>query len=105
MHPALLVGVGFLVGAFGSKVVCSKPVRKVAVETTRLGLKAKNCVETTIDGAKAEVDDIVAEAEFLNESEAEVKEAAEGCGCGCSDGAAKEDAEPEVAEEELKAKE
>jgi hypothetical protein len=89
MHPALLVGAGFLVGAFGSKVACSKPVRKVAVETTRLGLKAKNCVETTIDGAKADVDDIVAEAEFLNESEAEAKEAAEaevqGCGCGCAE--------------------
>jgi hypothetical protein len=103
MHPALLVGAGFLVGAFGSKVACSKPVRKVAVETTRLGLKAKNCVETTIDGAKAEVDDIVAEAEFLNESEAEAQQAAEGCGCGCADEAEVEDAEPKAADEEPKA--
>jgi hypothetical protein len=75
MHPGLLIGAGVLLGTAGSKIITSRPARRLYVGATRVGLKVRDGVEAAIDGAKAEADDILAEAEYLNETEA--------CYCGC----------------------
>lgn len=72
MHPGLLVGAGFLLGTAGLKAATSKTARKGYVKTIACGLKAKEEVETVIDEAKAEFDDMMAEAGY--EKKAEAKE-------------------------------
>lgn len=64
MHPAILVGAGFLAGTAGIKAVTSKPARKLYVKGIVSGMKAKEQCETLVEEAKAEFDDIMAEAEF-----------------------------------------
>ena len=64
MHPGLLIGAGFLLGTAGVKAATSKTARKGYVKTIACGLKAKEEVETVIDEAKAEFDDMMAEAGY-----------------------------------------
>lgn len=64
MHPAILVGAGFLAGTAGVKAVTSKTARKIYVKGLVQGLKAKESCETLVEEAKAQFDDIMAEAEY-----------------------------------------
>lgn len=75
MHPGLLVAGGFLLGTVGVKAVRSKQFRNACVRVTACGLEAKDYVEYVLDEAKAECDDILAEAEELKAQEAEEKAA------------------------------
>ncbi len=76
MHPAILVGVGFLAGSAGMKALTSKTAHNIYVKGLVQGLKAKECCETVVEEAKAQFDDIMAEAQYeVSESSSE-KEAA-----------------------------
>ena len=70
MHPGLLVLGGFLLGTAGVKAACSRPVRKACVRTTVCALQAKDYVERVVDEAKAQCDDIMAEAQYIKATEA-----------------------------------
>ena len=73
----LLVGGGFLLGTAGVKAVTSAPAKKAYVQGIACGLRAKNCYQDMVEQAKAEVDDMVAEAAYITQSEAAADEAAE----------------------------
>lgn len=72
MNHGILVGAGFLLGTLGVKALKSEPAHKAAVYTIAQGLKAKESAETLVDEAKAEFDDIMAEAGY-NKKEEEAK--------------------------------
>lgn len=75
MHPGILVGAGFLLGTAGIKAVTSKPAKKAYVKGIVCGMKAKEQVETMVDEAKAEFDDLMAEAGYEHAEEGFVKAA------------------------------
>ncbi len=77
MNPGIFVGAGFLLGTLGVKALKSEPAHKAAVYTIAQGLKAKESAETLVDEAKAEFDDILAEAGYSKEEEAEEEAAKE----------------------------
>ena len=85
MHPAILVGAGFLAGTAGVKAVTSKTARNIYVKGLVQGLKAKENCESLVEEAKAQFDDIMAEAEYqakVIEGCAEgAEEAASSCEC------------------------
>lgn len=83
---ALLVGAGFLAGTLGVKAVTSECAKKLAVQGVAAGLRAKQGYENVVEQAKAQVDDIVAEAAYLNSAEDDV------CACGCKAETAEADA-------------
>ena len=58
----LLVGAGFLLGTVGVKALTSTTAKKCYVQ----GLRAKATYENIVEQAKAEVDDIVAEATYIS---------------------------------------
>ena len=76
MNHGILVGAGFLLGTLGVKALKSEPVRKAAVATVAQGLKVKEEAESIVDEAKAELDDILAEAGY-DKGEEETEEALE----------------------------
>ncbi|MBE6464927.1 MAG: DUF1490 family protein [Eggerthellaceae bacterium] len=71
MNHVALVGLGFLAGTAGMKVIASKPVRKACVKGLVQGMKAKDQCETLIEEAKAEFDDLMAEAEYEKDAQSE----------------------------------
>lgn len=78
---ALLIGGGFLLGTAGMKAVTSAPAKRAYVQGIACGIRAKNCYQDMVEQAKAEVDDMVAEATYLTSKpkadEAETEAAAE----------------------------
>lgn len=68
---SLLVGAGFLLGTLGVKALTSQPAKKCYVHGVAYGLRAKQAYEDIVEQAKAEVDDIVAEASYLAKPTAE----------------------------------
>ena len=66
---SLLVGAGFLAGTVGVKALTSKTARKCYVQV-------KQGYQNIVEEAKAQVDDIVAEANYINLAESEKAEAA-----------------------------
>lgn len=87
----LLVGAGFLLGTVGVKALTSSTAKKAYVQGVAKGIQAKNCYENIVEQAKAQVDDIVAEAQYISvasgDDAAETQVAAE-------DGKAKAQAKP-----------
>lgn len=61
-----LIGAGFLLGTVGVKLLTSQTARKCYVHGVAKGLQAKAAYEGIVEQAKAEVDDIVAEATYLS---------------------------------------
>lgn len=61
----LLVSAGFLVGSLGLKLLTSATAKKGYVHLMAQGIRAKNAYQDMVEQAKAEVDDIVAEATYL----------------------------------------
>lgn len=91
---AALVGIGALLGAVGIKAVTSDTAKRLAVQGVAAGMRVKAGYEDIVEQAKAEVDDIVAEAEYLNSEMA----ADDACCCGfCAD-------EPAVADKPVEQK-
>ena len=66
---ALLIGAGFLLGTAGVKAVTSETAKKCYVQGVAKGLQAKAAYENIVEQAKAQVDDIVAEANYINLSQ------------------------------------
>ena len=62
----LLMGAGFLLGTVGVKALTSATAKKCYVQGVAKGLQAKCAYENIVEQAKAQVDDIVAEANYLN---------------------------------------
>lgn len=69
MHHGWLVLGGFLLGTLGVKAVTSRPAKKAAVRATACGLHFKDYVNGVVDEAKAQCDDIMAEAIALKDEE------------------------------------
>lgn len=62
---ALFTGLGFLVGTVGVKAATSETARKGYVHAMAQGMKAKAGYEDIVEQAKAEYDDMKAEASFI----------------------------------------
>ena len=62
---ALFTGLGFLLGTAGVKAVTSETARKGYVHAMAQGMMAKAEYENMVEQAKAEYDDIKAEAGYL----------------------------------------
>ena len=70
-----LVAAGFLLGTVGVKALTSEPAKKCYVHGVAGGMRLKNAYDGIVEQAKAEVDDIVAEATYLNEQSAAKEDA------------------------------
>lgn len=71
---ACFVG-GTLFGSVGIKLLTSKDAKKAYVHVTAAGLRAKDCVMTTVDTIQENANDILASAQDLNEERAAREEA------------------------------
>ena len=65
----MLVGGGFLLGTAGIKLLTSAPVKKACVQGIACGMRIKSGYQDMVEQAKAEVDDMVAKATYITESE------------------------------------
>ena len=59
---------GFALGTLGLKALNSSTAKKCYVQGVAKGLQAKAAYQDVVEQAKAQVDDIVAEASYINES-------------------------------------
>lgn len=73
---SLLVGAGFLLGTVGVKALTSQQAKRCYVQSAAYALRARQYYEEVVEQAKAEVDDIIAEAEYIN-TQAAAEEAVE----------------------------
>jgi hypothetical protein len=64
-----LIAAGFALGTIGVKALKSEQAKKLCVQAVSKGLQAKAAGQDIIEQAKSNVDDIVAEANYLNEQE------------------------------------
>lgn len=69
MNPGLLLGAGFLLGSVGVKALTSNKAKQVYVKGIVQGMRAKEEVQTMVDEARAEFDDLLAEAGYTKELE------------------------------------
>lgn len=76
-RDGLFLAGGVLLGTAGVKALTSKPAKKLYVQAVAGGLRAKASYQDVVEQAKAQVDDIVAEASYVASSDK--KE----CDCGC----------------------
>jgi hypothetical protein len=65
----LLLLAGFVAGTLGLKALASEPARKLYVGAVAQGLKTKADAEKIYEEGKARFEDILSEAEYLNESQ------------------------------------
>ena len=68
------LGLGFVAGALGGKILSSQAAKKLAVTTVAEGLKIKEGLDKGMDNLKVSTEDIVAEAK-VKKAEDERKEA------------------------------
>ena len=90
---ACFVG-GTLFGSVGIKLLTSKDAKKAYVHVTAAGLRAKDCVMTTVDTVQENAHDILASAQDLNEERA-AREEAEREAAEIADAEASEEADGE----------
>lgn len=69
-----LFAAGVLFGTAGIKVLTSKDAKKVYTNCTAAVLRAKECVMQTVSKVQANVEDIYAEAQQINEDRATADE-------------------------------
>ncbi len=69
MNPGILVGVGFLLGAASAKIARSERARKACVKGIVCMMKARESVEGMVDEARAQFDDMMAEAQYQHGAE------------------------------------
>ncbi|MDR0347574.1 MAG: DUF6110 family protein [Coriobacteriales bacterium] len=65
-----LIAAGFVLGTMGVKAVTSEPAKKLCVQVVSKGLQVKAAGQDILEQARSNVDDIVAEANYLNKQEA-----------------------------------
>ena len=90
---ACFVG-GTLFGSVGIKLLTSTDAKKAYVHVTAAGLRAKDCVMTTVDTVQENANDILASAQDLNEERA-AREEAEREAAEIADAEASEEADGE----------
>ena len=73
----LLVAGGFLLGTVGVAALTSETAKKGYVQAVACGMRAKQSYDEVVEQAKAQVDDIVNEASYLNAKSGESGEKAE----------------------------
>ena len=73
MKHWVIAGLGFLAGSVGVKALTSDTAKRGYVHAMARGMKCKAEYEGMIERAKAEYDDMVAEASYIVASEAEPK--------------------------------
>lgn len=61
-----LIGAGFLLGTVGVKALTSKTAKRCYVQGMVKGLEAKAAYENVVEKAKAEFDDMAAEANYIS---------------------------------------
>ncbi|HWQ78383.1 MAG TPA: DUF6110 family protein [Anaerovoracaceae bacterium] len=66
-----IFGLGVLAGTVGWKILKSESAKQVYVKLVTTGLQAKAGYDKVIENAKANVDDIVAEAKYRNDCQTE----------------------------------
>ena len=71
----LWTGLGFLIGTVGLKAATSETAKKGYVHAMAQGMKAKAGYNDVVEQAKAEFDDMKAEAEFIAVSDKDVEAA------------------------------
>ena len=71
-----MIAGGFALGTLGLKALSSSAAKKCYVQGVAKGLQAKAAYQDVVEQAKAQVDDIVAEANYINLAESEKAEAA-----------------------------
>jgi flagellar motility protein MotE (MotC chaperone) len=69
-----LIAAGFALGTLGVKALTSAPAKKLCVQAVSKGLQIKAAGQDIIEQAKSNVDDIVAEANYLNQQEQQEQE-------------------------------
>ena len=67
---------GVLFGTAGVKILSSKDAKKVYTECTAAALRAKDCVMKTVTTVQENAEDILAEAQQINEERAAQEAAA-----------------------------
>lgn len=67
---------GVLFGTAGVKILSSKDAKKVYTTCTAAALRAKDCVMKTVTNVQENAEDILAEAQQINEERAAAEEAA-----------------------------
>ena len=72
---ALFTGLGFLIGTVGLKAATSQTAKKGYVHAMAQGMRAKSEYECMVEQAKAEFDDMKAEAEFIAVSDDDIEAA------------------------------
>ncbi len=75
---SLLVAAGVVAGVLVPKAVASEQAHKLAVNAVAAGMRVKSGYQDIVEQAKAQVDDIVSEAEYLNNDDATELEVVEG---------------------------
>ena len=73
-----MIAGGFALGTLGLKALSSSAAKKCYVQGVAKGLQAKAAYQDVVEQAKALVDDIVAEASYINESAKTEQPAADG---------------------------
>ena len=63
MNHIALVAIGAVAGSVGTKILTSKPARKVYVNSIVAGMLMRDGVGKVVEEAKAQFDDVCAEAE------------------------------------------
>lgn len=66
-----IFGLGVLAGTVGWKILTGKSAKKVYVKLVTAGLQAKAGYDKIVENAKANVDDIVAEAKYESDTQAD----------------------------------
>ena len=69
---------GFALGTLGLKALSSSTAKKCYVQGVAKGLQAKAAYQDVVEQSKAQVDDIVAEASYINEAAKTEQPAADG---------------------------
>lgn len=72
----LSIGAGVLLGVVGDKILKSNAVKNLAVNTVSEGMKVKEGIDKTIEKAKENTEDIVAEAKIKKEEDERAKKEA-----------------------------
>ena len=72
---ALFTGLGFLIGTVGLKAATSQTAKKGYVHAMAQGMRAKAEYENMVEQAKAEFDDMKAEAEYIAVTDKDVQKA------------------------------
>ena len=75
MNHAALVGIGVVIGSVGTKVILSDAAKKVYVKGLVAGMRVRDGVSEVVEEAKAQFDDMCAEAEYEREQQREAEDA------------------------------